>query len=220
MDQKQKKTAILIGATGLIGGHILKILQENENYEKVIVLLRREVEINHPKVETRIIDFKKPEEYREALKGGETVFCSVGTTNKKVKGDKAAYREVDFDIPVNAARFHHENGGKSFFLVSSVGANSKGRNFYIRLKGEVEDEIRKIPVPLIAIFRPSLLLGERKESRFGESFAKSVVPVMNFMMPSKYKAVEARDVAKAMVRISLQNIRGFRVYHYAEMLEE
>jgi len=208
----------LIGATGLIGSHILDQLKNDTDIQSIRVLVRKPVEINHPKVEVIRLDFADPGAYRKAIAGCQAVFCAIGTTNAKVKGDKTAYRKVDYDIPVNAARFCAETGVQQFLLVSSVGANSQSNNFYLKLKGEVENEISRLSIPSIAIFRPSMLLGKRNESRPMESIAQAISKPLAFLFPSRYKPIAAADVARAMVASGKQNYTGLRVYHYNEMI--
>jgi len=208
-----EKTAALIGATGLIGSHLLKSLQDDEAFKMIRVLVRRPLTINHLKIKVIVIDFADEAAFKAGIAGCDTVFCAVGTTNKKVQGDKAAYRKVDYDIPVNAARFCAETGCPHFLLVSSVGANSKGGNFYIKLKGEVEDKVRSIGIPSVSIFRPSMLLGNRQESRPMETIAQVISKPLSFLFPSRYKPIAAEDVAHAMIAASKQDKPGFHIYH-------
>ena len=135
------KTATIIGVTGLIGNYLLEELLKDDYYHTVKVLIRRPVDLAHPKLEKKLVDFNDSDSLLVALSNSDVVFCTVGTTQKKVKGDKAAYRKVDYDIPVNAARFCKMTGCEKFVLVSSVGANSKSNNFYLKLKGDVEDAV-------------------------------------------------------------------------------
>ena len=213
-----RNTAALIGSTGLIGGHLLDLLLKDESYQSVRLLVRREVPANHPKVKVVILDFDDEKAFKEGIAGCDTVFVAVGTTQKKVKGDKTAYRKVDYDIPVNAARFSAEAGCKNFLLVSSVGADSKSSNFYLKLKGEVEDKVDSFNIPYISIFRPSMLLGNRQESRPMETIAQVISKPLSVLFPSKYKPIAAADVARAMVTACRQNNPGFRIYHYREMM--
>jgi uncharacterized protein YbjT (DUF2867 family) len=213
----QDKTATLIGATGLIGSHLLNELQDDPTFKSIKVLVRRPVTFNHPKTKVIVIDFSGEAAFKSAIEGSEAVFCAIGTTQKKVKGDLVAYRKVDYDIPVNAARYCKETGCPQFLLVSSVGANSKGGNFYIKLKGEVEDIIQSIGLPSVSIFRPSILLGKRQESRPAEKIAQELTKGLSFLFPSKYKPIQARDVARAMVAASKTGNPGFQIYHYKEM---
>ncbi|MFO7615483.1 MAG: NAD(P)H-binding protein [Bacteroidales bacterium] len=212
------KTATIIGSTGLIGSHLLDLLLKDESVSSLRILVRRPVETKHPKLQVMVIDFADLDAFREGIRGSDAVFCSVGTTNKKVKGDKTAYRKVDYDIPVNAARFCAETGGKQFLLVSSVGADSHSRNFYLKLKGEVEEEIRRLPIPSFSNFRPSMLLGKRNESRPLETIAQKISKPLSFLFPAKYKPIDAADVAKAMIAAAKQRNPSARIYHYREMM--
>lgn len=215
-----QKTAVLIGSSGLIGSWLMKYLLEDPACGKLRILVRRNVEIEHSKLEVVTLDFSNLVDFRRAMEGGELVFCSVGTTTKKVKGDKELYRKVDVDIPLNAARFAEEAGCRHFLLVSAIGANSKSRVFYSRLKGEVEDKMNSTGIPAISIFRPSLLLGKREEFRFGELLGQYVFPVIDFLFPSRYRSIKASDVALSMVKISHKELKGINKYHYREMMEE
>jgi uncharacterized protein YbjT (DUF2867 family) len=212
-----EKTATVIGSTGLIGSNLVEILCSDNDYKFIRVIVRRPVTFDSPKVQVRIVDFSDNESFKGAVAESDAVFCAVGTTQKKVKGDKVEYRKVDHDIPVNAARFCAETGCQSFLLVSSVGADSKSSNFYLKLKGEVEDAVSKMKIPSVSIFRPSILLGERNESRTGESIGKVFSSTFSFLIPSKYKPVQAREVARAMVAASKLERPGVNVYHYEEM---
>ena len=136
--------ATVIGATGLIGGYLLELLLKDDHFDSVRVLVRRPFQPDHPKLEKKLVDFTDAESFRLALEGSDVVFCSIGTTQKKVKGDKEAYRKIDYDITVNAARFCKLNGCETFVFVSSVGASSKSKNFYLKLKGEIEDAVKAI----------------------------------------------------------------------------
>src|SRR6188508_317180 len=135
-------TATLVGATGLIGSYLLEELLNDPNFDTVRILIRRPIDITHPKLGKKIVDFNDSDSLLVALSNSDVVFCSVGTTNKKVKGDKEAYRKIDFDIPVKLARFCKMTGCQEFILVSSAGANSKSRNFYQRLKGEADEAVK------------------------------------------------------------------------------
>ncbi|MCU0369987.1 MAG: NAD(P)H-binding protein [Bacteroidales bacterium] len=210
-------TAALIGATGLIGGHLLEILQADEDFNAIRVIVRRPVEFNHPKIKVLVINFADEKAYREAVAGCDAVFVAVGTTQKKVKGDRAAYRKVDYDIPVNAAKYSSEAGCNRFLLVSSVGADSKSGNFYLKLKGEVEDKVKSFSIPSISIFRPSMLLGNRQESRPMETAAQVISKGLSFLFPSKYKSIEASEVAKAMIAAEKTGKIGVNIYQFNEM---
>jgi uncharacterized protein YbjT (DUF2867 family) len=213
------KTATVIGATGLIGKQLVQLLSEQSPFDTVRVLVRRPVPYPDPVIQVREIDFSDDAAFRSAIAGSDAVFCAVGTTTRKVKGDRAAYRKVDHDIPVHAAQYCQEAGCHGFLLVSSIGASSNSSTYYLRLKGEVEDALKGMTIPSVSVFRPSLLMGKREEYRFGERMAQMVMGPAAFAVPSKYKPIRASDVARAMLAASKQERPGFHLYHYREMRE-
>ena len=210
-------TATLVGATGLIGSFLLEELLNDARFDKVRILIRRPIDISHPKLEKKIIDFNDSDSLLVALSNSDVVFCSIGTTNKKVKGDKEAYRKIDFAIPVKLARFCNMTGCEKFILVSSAGANSKSRNFYQHLKGETEEAVKSVGLKTVHIMRPSLLLGERKEFRLGENIGKAVMTSLSFLIPEKYKAIQGKDVAKVMLALAQKNDEGVFMHENSEI---
>src|SRR6188474_3062999 len=202
-------TATLVGATGLIGGYLLEELLNDPYFNTVRILIRRPVNITHPKLEKKIVDFNESDSVLVALSNSDVVFCAIGSTMKKVKGDKDAYRKIDFDIPVNIARFCKMTGCENLILVSSAGANAKSMNFYQRLKGETDEAVKEVGPKTIHIMRPSLLLGDRKEFRLGENIGKVVMTTLAFLIPGKYKAIQGKDVAKVMVSLAKKKEEGF-----------
>ena len=217
MDQ----TATLIGASGLIGSHLLQLLLKDNTYSTVKIIVRRPQLLRDPKLQEIVIDFEDKKALEQAIAGSAVVFSAVGTTQKKVKGDKNAYRKVDFDIPVNAAKAAAKFGVYSFSLVSSVGANAaNNNNFYLKLKGIVEEAVSKESIPQLHIMRPSMLLGDRKEKRFGKSIAAVLMPLFSiflFVKLAKYRAIKAEDVAKAMLQASKSPVKGIHIYEYEEI---
>lgn len=191
--------ATIIGATGLIGGHLLELLLNDPSFTTVRILIRRPLDINHNKLEKKLVDFSDLESFRLALEGTDVIFCTIGTTMKKMKGDKEAYRKIDHDIAVHAAQSGKANGCEKYVLVSAVGANSKSSNFYLKLKGEIEEAVQASGMNDVFILRPSLLLGNRKEFRLSEKLASWLMPLFAFILPAKYRPVKASDVAKAMI---------------------
>lgn len=212
-----EKTATLIGATGLVGGELLSLLLDDDYFRKVRILIRRPFTMNHPKLEKKLVDFTDADSLLVDLDESDTVFCSIGTTMNKVKRNKEAYRKIDYDIPVNIARYCKIMNCKNYIVVSAIGADSKSRNFYLKLKGEVEDIVKKVGLESTYIMRPSMLLGKRNEFRFGERMAIPVFKKISFLLPSKYKPIEARDVAKAMLAAAKRHEQGFFVCEYKEM---
>lgn len=215
----RNKTATLIGATGLIGSQLLDLLQDDSAFSEIKILVRRPIKIDNPKVKVSIIDFSDEESFQSKISGSSVVFCAVGTTNKKTKGDKNEYRKIDYNIPVTAAKLSLETGCKHFVLVSSYGANSKSNNFYTKLKGEVEDTLSSLNIPSLSIFRPSLLLGKRQEFRFGEIIATLLMNPLSFLLPTKIRPIKAYDVAKSMLEASKADTKGTKIYHYKEIMK-
>lgn len=211
-------TATIIGATGLIGGYLLELLLQDDHVDTIRILIRHPLELSHPKLEKKLVDFNDAESFRLALEGSDVVFCTIGTTQKKVKGDKEAYRKVDYDITVNAAKFSKLNGCEIFVFVSSVGANSKSNNFYLQLKGEIEEAVKAIGLESVHIMRPSILLGARKEFRFGEKIGKGFMSALSLLVPAKYKAIQGKDVAIAMQNVAKKTDKGFFIYEYSKII--
>jgi uncharacterized protein YbjT (DUF2867 family) len=214
------KIATIIGATGLIGNHLLQLIQKDGYFTTVRVLVRRPFSHTNFKTEVKLIDFTDHESFKLGIDGSHTVFCAIGTTQQKVNGDKTAYRKIDYDIAVKAARFCKETGCHNFLLVSSVGANAESNNFYLKLKGEIENAIKAIGLRCAAVFRPSILLGERKEKRAGEKIGQVAMQAFSFALIgklNKYKPIQAQEVAVAMVDAAKRERPGFFVYEYKEM---
>ncbi|PKD21536.1 nucleoside-diphosphate sugar epimerase [Salegentibacter salinarum] len=197
------KTAIILGATGLTGGMLLEQLLEDDRYEKIKLFSRNSVEKNHPKIEEHLIDLFKLEEQKDKFTGDE-VFCCVGTTKKKTP-DQKTYTKVDHGIPVTAAKLCKANNINTFLVVSALGANPESRVFYNRTKGKMEKEVLAQEIKNTYILQPSLITGERKESRTFEKIGKVM---LNFINPfflgtlRKYKSISAESIARAMVAIA------------------
>jgi len=213
------RTATVIGATGLIGSLLVELLAGDGYFTSVRIIARRMPDRVPQGAEVRVIDFEDHDAFRSAVEGSDALFCAVGTTRKKVKGDMDAYRKVDHDIPVNAARHCHETGCGRYLMVSSVGASSKTGNFYLKFKGDAEDAIAATGIPSVSVFRPSMLMGKRNESRPAEAIAQVMMAPLSFLFPAKYKPIKGLDVAKAMIAAAKQEEKGFRIYHYTGMMD-
>ncbi|MEH7246263.1 oxidoreductase [Neobacillus niacini] len=214
----QKKTALVLGATGLIGKELVKIISENEQYEKIHLLVRRSIEINNERCKTYIVNFDELHKY-SALFHVDDVYCCLGTTIKKAK-TKEAFRRVDYEYPIEAAKLAKDNGVETFLIVSAMGADVNSRFFYNRVKGEVEDSLKKMDLPSLHIFRPSLLLGNRDEFRLGEKIAEKASSFLNFIMIGPllpYKGIHAQKVAEAMANIAQSNKKGTAIYFSHEI---
>ena len=214
------KEVTIFGATGLIGGSLLEVLINDAGFDKVNVVTRTPFSIINKKIESHIIDFSSPQSISKIIKNSQVVFAAIGTTQFKVKGDKEAYHKIDYDILINIAKACKANRVKNFSFVSSSGANENSDGFYLKLKGKIEAAVLGLNLPSTSVFRPSLLMGKRKENRFGERLAQLVMPMFSPLMPSKYRPVSAALVAKAMVNISKSAPLGFNIYHFKEIMEK
>lgn len=207
--------AVLAGTTGLVGGHLLDLLLNDERYTRVVALSRKALDRQHPKLQNLVVDFARLEEYAAQLKA-EDVFCCLGTTIRQA-GSQAAFRKVDFDYPLNLAKVTQEQGAKQYLLVTALGSDRASSIFYNRVKGEVEEAIGQVGFDSYHIFQPSMLLGDRKESRAGEGVGKAVMTALDFLIPKKYKAIEATKVAKGMLAIAKQNQAGTHIHVSGEL---
>lgn len=207
----------IFGGTGLIGKHLLKILTDDPEINTINFVTRRTVKINNNKVKVQVIDFSNKQSILNSIKNSSIVFSAIGTTQSRVKGDSQKYREVDFDITFNIANACKEKNVEHFSFVSSSGADFKSNNFYLKLKGEIENSIIKLKLKSLSILRPSLLLGKRDERRYGEKIAQVIMPFFSFLMPRNYKPISAFQVAKAMINISKNKKPGINIYHYGEI---
>lgn len=197
---EQMKTALLAGATGLVGGELLNILLECPEYSRVVAIVRRPLALSHPKLDQRVVDFDRLEAHADAFQADD-VYCCLGTTIKRA-GSQEAQRRVDLAYPLAMARLARARGARRYLLVSSMGANAQSAFFYMRLKGEVEAAVAGVGLPAVHIFRPSLLLGQRQEVRFGERMAVALSPLYSVLMPARSRPIQARDVAQAMVNVA------------------
>jgi uncharacterized protein YbjT (DUF2867 family) len=197
------RTAIIFGATGLIGKSLTEELCNSGQYDKILVFSRKDVGYKDVRlIDNHVVDFEHPEIFSGEIKGHDLYIC-LGTTIRKA-GSIEKMEKIDRDLPVILAKYAFKNGIKRVAVVSSIGADSSSSNYYLRIKGEMEQGILNIDFETIAIVRPSLLLGERTEQRFGESAAKIFMKVFGIFLFGrfkKYRAIEGRNVAKAMIRI-------------------
>jgi uncharacterized protein YbjT (DUF2867 family) len=216
-----RKTAVVLGATGLIGQHLIQELLQNDFFKKVRILVRRPIPIEHPKADIQIVNFRDEKDVAAKLDIGDVIFCCIGTTRKKVKGNKTEYRKVDYDIPIIMARLGVQHGFGQFMLVSAIGANPLSSNFYLQLKGCVEEDVAAFPFEAIHIFRPSLLMGKRKEFRLGERIAQALLPAISFLLAGawrKYRPIQAAQVAHSMISIANAGIPGVHIHEYDDMI--
>ncbi len=197
------KTALLFGSTGLIGGHLLNILIQNNDYNKIKIFVRSELKIKETKIEIIKTDFNDLKKHIEDIKGDDCFFC-IGTT-KKNSPDKNEYKRIERDMPVEIAEIAKANLVNSFIYASSGFADPKNSGVYLRYKGEVEEELKKLNFSKLGIMRPSFLMGNRKEKRFGEKIGIFLFKLLSplFLGPlKKMKPIQAEKVAKAMINVA------------------
>jgi uncharacterized protein YbjT (DUF2867 family) len=194
--------ALVVGATGLVGSALVEQLLEAPEYVRVRALTRRPLAAPD-RLGVELVDFERPEAWHGAV-AGQHVFCCLGTTRKKA-GSQAAFRKVDLELPLELARVARARGALGFFVVTALGADPSSSIFYNRVKGELEARLKELDYPTLAIFRPSLLVGEREESRFGERLAewasRPLRPLLGGSL-RKYRPIAARDVARAMLSVA------------------
>ena len=207
------RTAIVAGASGLVGEHVLRRLLAGGHHERVVAFVRGPINIVHRRLEQRTIDYERIGRM-SAFPRADDLFCCLGTTIRKA-GSEEAFRRVDVEYVVRLAEVSYRAGASQFLLVSSVGADARSSNFYLRCKGEAEDGIRALPFRAVQIFRPSFLLGERREKRTGEALASTAARLFSFAMMGparRYRPVRADDVAKAMVAVCREAPPGIHLY--------
>ena len=212
------RTALVAGATGLVGSQVLDLLLADDGWSHVVTIGRRTTSQHHAKLEQRVLDLRQLETASD-LPHVDDVFCCLGTTIKQA-GSQPAFRLVDHDFVVGLARAGLRAGATQFLLVSAIGADPESRVFYSRVKGETEAAIRGLPYQRIQIFRPSLLLGERPEVRLGERIATlgaPLLPALLFGRLRRYRPIQAATVARAMVGIAKEAPRGPNVFEYDAM---
>ena len=197
------KTALVFGSTGLVGGHLLDQLIKNENYNKIKLFVRSEIIINDLKVEIVKTDFNNMLKHKEEMTGDHCYFC-IGTT-KQNSPDKDEYRRVELDLPKQIAQITKSNSVNSFVFVSSGYADPNSSGDYLKFKGLVEEELKRLSFNKLGIMRPSFLIGDRKEKRLGEKLGIFVFKLLSplFLGPlKKMKPIHSEKVAKAMIKIS------------------
>ncbi|KWX71727.1 nucleoside-diphosphate sugar epimerase [Paenibacillus riograndensis] len=207
------RIAVVLGSTGLVGSALTEDLLNGE-WAEVRVLVRRPMKLRHPGLKQVIIDWERLAEYKEQFAGASAVFCCLGTTIKKA-GSQENFERVDLEYPLAAAALAKTCGVKQFLAVSSMGANIRSRAFYSRTKGKLENGLGAIGFQGLHLFRPSLLLGDREESRPGERVAAIVMKALDFAMvgkAAKYRAAPAAKVARAMMNIAQADTGGVHIY--------
>lgn len=210
--------AAVFGSTGLIGSYLLNNLKDDTYFSKVNVITRKPIHFKNSKFKNIVIDFSDINSIQNSLKNSQIVFVSIGTTQSKVNWDLKKYKKIDYEIPINIAKAAKKLNIKKYLIVSSAGADINAKGFYLSLKGQIESDIIKIGIKNTYIFRPSLLLGARKENRVGEKIAQVIMPLFSFLLPKKYRPINAESVAKSMINLSKTDINSIKIYHYEDII--
>lgn len=211
----KNRVVLLLGASGLVGSKVLEELLLREDVAEIRVLVRKPLNLTHAKVKERITDFSSLEPLDDFFQV-DALYCCIGTTRKKTP-DLVAYKAIDFGIPLSVGEQVKAKGCREIHVVSSVGANAQSRNYYLKIKGEMEEGIERLGFACCRIYRPSMLLGIRKESRPLERLGQKLMPLFDlFTFGGKYHSIDALDVARAMCRSS--EAAGTKVLEYREMM--
>ncbi len=212
------KTAILLGASGLIGKQLLGQLLDSPHYQSVVALVRKPLNWKHAKLTETLFDFDNP---NPALLQGDDLYCCLGTTARKA-GSQESQRKVDYTYPLELGKLAKAQGVQQYILVSSVGANADSSNFYLKTKGQLERDLATLGFNTLIIVRPSILLGARQEFRLGEQIGIGMAKLFGAFMQGrlkKYRAIEAKQVAKAMLALAQKEQNGVVIAESDELAD-
>ena len=204
---------ILVGASGLIGSNLLSELIRSEAISEILLLVRRSTGVSSTKVKELIVNFEEPNSYSVDIQG-DIIYSCLGTTKGETP-NTSIYRQIDLEYPLNLAKIGHKNGVAQFHIISSLGADARSSNSYLKLKGELEQELKKLTIPSLHIYQPSFLIGERKKYRLADKIMKPIFRIIDpFLMGplKKYRSIKASDVAKVMLDQSIKDLKGTFTY--------
>lgn len=209
-------TAIVIGATGLVGSHLVNLLLESEDVLKVKTFVRRKSGVEHAKLEENVVDFDSPKTWKDKLTG-DVLFSAMGTTIKKAGTKKRQYK-IDVTYQYQTAKHAAENKVPKYVLVSSPGANEKSLFFYSQIKGELDNKVKQLPFQNISIIKPSVLVGNRNEKRMGEELGIKIGRwITKIPGLKKYRPIKGKTVAKAMIKAAETNTMSYQEYVLDEL---
>ena len=203
------KTALIFGSSGLIGNHLLELILKDNNYNKIKLFVRSDLTDVNSKIEIIKTDFNSIENHKDKIVGDDCFFC-IGTTRKNTP-DKNEYIKIEYNLPVEVAKIAKSNSVNNFIYISSLGANPNATSLYLKNKGKVEEELIKLNFTNLSILRPSILLGNRKENRFGEKigiFAMKTFSPLFFGNMKKYKPINVENVAKSMLQVAQKHYQN------------
>lgn len=215
------KTALILGSTGLTGSFVLEKLLTDSEYDKIILLNRKPSGISHVKIHEIITDFKSEIDLKSISKI-DSIFSCLGTTRKKTP-DLSQYRSIEIEIPYKIAKISIEKGLQSLHFISSIGASTKSNNYYLKIKGEAEEKLASLDIPHLHIYRPSFLIGPRKENRLIEKIFMFIMPIFNpfmFGKASKYKSMQIENLSKSMIAIDkLTSNLPIEIHEYENIMK-
>jgi len=211
-------TAIVLGATGLVGGELVKLLLADDRFDKVKVFVRHSTELRAPKLEEHIVNFDQPDTWRALVKGN-VLFSALGTTIGKA-GSKEAQYKVDYTYQYQMAEIAADNGCTTYALVSAAWSSPDSKIFYSRMKGELERDVQKLPFQNIHIIRPGALTGDRKEKRTGEIISVGIMNIIS-RIPGLHqlKPIHGKEVGQALINASLKEGHGIHTYTLGEVFK-
>ncbi|MCC7462507.1 MAG: NAD-dependent epimerase/dehydratase family protein [Gammaproteobacteria bacterium] len=219
MAEAGRRVALVAGGSGLVGARLLRVLGDAPEYARVLALSRRPLSFEHPRVANRVTRFEALEQELRGLKCDDA-YCCLGTT-RRAAGSEAAFRAVDHDLVLAFARLARQAGAQRFVLVSAAGADAGSRFFYLRVKGETEKDLEGLRFASLELLQPALLLGGRRELRPGEALAGLLARLLNPLLIGRlaaWRAVDAGDVAGAMLAVTRRGLRGVRRYASADIV--
>jgi uncharacterized protein YbjT (DUF2867 family) len=212
------RTALVIGATGLVGGELVQLLLKDTRIERVKIFVRRSSGSVHPKLDEFIVNFDEPDAWKKYLTG-DVLYSAMGTTLKAAGSKQAQYR-IDHTYQYQTAKAAADNGVKGYVLISAAGADTRSHIFYSRMKGELERDVKKLPFDTIHILRPGMLAGHRPEARTGEQLGITIMSVIGHLPGlSMLKPIQGRDVARAMINASFRHVVGIHTYNMGQVFK-
>ena len=206
-------SVILVGSSGLIGSNLLSELIQSEAISEILLLVRRSTDVSSSKVKELIVNFEKPNSYSIDIQA-DIIYSCLGTTKSETP-NSSLYRQIDLEYPLNLAKLGQKNGVSQFHIISSLGADAGSSNSYLKLKGELEQELKKLSMSSLHIYQPSFLIGERKKDRLADKIMKPVFGLIDPLLIGplkKYRSIKAADVARVMLNQSIKDLKGTFTY--------